>query len=401
MPTKLCYFGCKLDVPMHRFPKPNYNNEVRFNMWLAVLSVETKLKGTSYILGNLYISDRHFEQNFRMVGKRLTANSYPSLNLSQQYRDLDSDNSGTASSAEGTVSTVSSVINIQTQISHATGAFPPKVSPPSPLSAAERYEELIKSSLGDEPLLNACAIKESPPRTPVSTADYNKIFISDTLDNEPHFNASTSQMDPLDVGLKEDVSAKIDPEDIEIATTFSCIGIRNSDLMSDEQMQSVHYALNRAIMKIGRKEAGPRFTGFIHMQGWILVNCANQVSQDWIVQKIDNLKPWPQAELSVIPEDELPQVQVGTIFVPRSEAESPEEGFQLLRAQNDGLNTELWTILQCRDQVHGFLVTLSLDNPSADAIRKKGCIVALGFKFVTFKIYGKSYIKYESDLNRY
>ncbi|CAG4943998.1 unnamed protein product [Parnassius apollo] len=79
MPTKLCYFGCKLDVPMHRFPKPGYYNEARFNMWFAVLSEETKLRGTSYILIKKY------------------------LHISHQYRALDSENSETASSTEETL----------------------------------------------------------------------------------------------------------------------------------------------------------------------------------------------------------------------------------------------------------------------------------------------------------
>ncbi|CAG5041433.1 unnamed protein product [Parnassius apollo] len=43
MPTKLCYFGCKLDVPMHRFPKPGYYNEARFNMWLLIVLINTEL----------------------------------------------------------------------------------------------------------------------------------------------------------------------------------------------------------------------------------------------------------------------------------------------------------------------------------------------------------------------
>ncbi|CAG5019344.1 unnamed protein product [Parnassius apollo] len=258
MPRKFCYFGCKLDVPMHRFPKPNYINEVRFNMWLAVLSEETKLKGTSYILGNVYICDRHFEQKFRTAGKRLTANSYPSLNLSQQYRDLDSDNSESASVAEGMLSTVSSVMNIQTEISHATKetlpkassskgeyhisekskpqhqrAYAPNVSQPSPLSTAECYKKLIRSCLSNEPVSKASALKVSSPTTPVSTAEHYKIFIRNTLDNEPHCNASTPQTDPLDVRLKEDVSVNIDSEDTEIAT-FLRIGIQERKEMEEK-----------------------------------------------------------------------------------------------------------------------------------------------------------------------
>ncbi|CAG5030943.1 unnamed protein product [Parnassius apollo] len=37
MPTKLCYFG----LPMHRFPKPGYYNEARFNITLDSKNSET------------------------------------------------------------------------------------------------------------------------------------------------------------------------------------------------------------------------------------------------------------------------------------------------------------------------------------------------------------------------
>ncbi|CAG5052506.1 unnamed protein product [Parnassius apollo] len=98
MHTKLYYFCCKLDVPMHRFPKPGYYNKASFNMWLAVLSEETKLRGTSYIL------------------------------RTHQYRTLDSENSETASSTKRMVSTGSSMMNIHTEISHTTEETLPKAS---------------------------------------------------------------------------------------------------------------------------------------------------------------------------------------------------------------------------------------------------------------------------------
>ncbi|CAG5044304.1 unnamed protein product [Parnassius apollo] len=135
---------------------------------------------------------------------------------------------------------------------------------------------------------------------------------------------------------------------------------------------------------------GPKFSGFTHKPGWILVTCLNKASQAWIVGEIGKLKPWPEAELSVIPEGELPKPQLGITYLPRSEANSPEEAAVLLKAQNEGLHTELWRILHRRDEENRFLVTFSLDDPSAEAVRKAGGRVVLGFKMITFKVRGGS-----------
>ncbi|CAK1601778.1 unnamed protein product [Parnassius mnemosyne] len=161
--------------------------------------------------------------------------------------------------------------------------------------------------------------------------------------------------------------------------------------MNVEQMRLVHRALTQAIAKTAcgvQPGMRPKFSGFTHKPGWILVTCLNKASQDWIVSDIGKLKPWLEAELSIIPESELPKPQLGITFLPRSEADSPEEVAVLLRAQNEGLHTEIWKILHRRDEENGFLVTFSLDDPSAETLRALDGRVVLGFKMITFKVRG-------------
>ncbi|CAK1579664.1 unnamed protein product [Parnassius mnemosyne] len=152
--------------------------------------------------------------------------------------------------------------------------------------------------------------------------------------------------------------------------------------MSVEQMLLVHRVLTQAITKTAfgaQPGMGTKFLGLIHKQRWILVTCLNKASQDWIVGEIGKLKPWPEAELSIIPESEMPKPQLGIAFVPLSEADSSEKAAVLMRAQNKGLRIELWKILNRRDEKNGFLVTFSLDNPSVEALWTASGRVVLGF----------------------
>ncbi|XP_028178300.1 uncharacterized protein LOC114365822 [Ostrinia furnacalis] len=151
--------------------------------------------------------------------------------------------------------------------------------------------------------------------------------------------------------------------------------------MSEDQMRLLHDALLESIAKMAGKKGvpRPRFAGFSYKTGWVLVNCENQESHDWLVGEIRQIKPWPEAELSTIPESELPKPQVGTTFIPISEAATVEKALPLLEAQNDGLNPGLWRVLHKRAEAGGTVVTFSLDDPSAETLRANNGIAGLGF----------------------
>lgn len=165
----------------------------------------------------------------------------------------------------------------------------------------------------------------------------------------------------------------------------SKMGIRNTAPMTDEQLRLVHQALTLAISKEA-KGKGPKFGGFTHKPGWILVICNDKETEKWLVDEIKRTKPWPEAELAVIPESELPRPRVGTVFLPDSEAASIEQALKMLSAQNKGLNTEFWKVLNKRAKKGGSVLTFSLDGPSVQALRASEGRAVFGFKTVTFKI---------------
>lgn len=76
-----CFFGCEIDGPLHRFPKPQYPHTERYNAWKSVLPASVQSKGDQYIFDQIRICYRHFEQCYSLPSRLLTRNAIPSLNI--------------------------------------------------------------------------------------------------------------------------------------------------------------------------------------------------------------------------------------------------------------------------------------------------------------------------------
>ena len=170
----------------------------------------------------------------------------------------------------------------------------------------------------------------------------------------------------------------------------SRVGIKNESPMEEDQMQLVHRSLLTLIKNITVRGSGPKFLGFTHRPGWILITCENQKSQDWLVGEIPNLKPWPEAKLSIMTESEMPKPLICTTFFPSSEVANIKDALSLLTNQNEGIFPEYWKILNSREEKNGHIVTFSIDEPSVETLRKTDYRATLGFRKISFKIRGES-----------
>lgn len=166
------------------------------------------------------------------------------------------------------------------------------------------------------------------------------------------------------------------------------VGIQHSAPMSDEMLGMVRSSVLREVGKITEAARGPRFVGCSFKPGWLLITCQNESSKKWLEETIPDLKPWPEAELSVLDEKSMPKPAIGTVFIPSTETSSVEEALRMMKSQNDELNSDLWKILNRKVEENGTTLTLSLDEPSVDSIKAHDYRVNLGFKKVLFRIKG-------------
>lgn len=172
------------------------------------------------------------------------------------------------------------------------------------------------------------------------------------------------------------------------ATGCSRLGVRNTTPMSVDQMGLLKEALLDAIFN-AEEGKGPKFTGFSYKPGWVMVLCEDQESQNWLMAEVPKLKPWPEAELSIIIESELPKPNVGTAFLPFSEAKTVERAVGIMKAQNRGLNIDRWRILNKRVEETGHIVTFSIDEASVEVLKANKGQATLGFKKIYFKLKGE------------
>nr|XP_037868627.1 uncharacterized protein LOC119628863 [Bombyx mori] len=166
----------------------------------------------------------------------------------------------------------------------------------------------------------------------------------------------------------------------------SSVGIRNKYPMSEYQMQLIHLSLCDLIENINIKGSGPSFSGFIHKTDWIIIVCDNSESERWLKKAIPTLKPWPDAELSIIETRDIPIIITGTAYIPYSEALTISTAFHLLNIQNRGLNTEHWRMVSVRPETFGQTVTFTLDHDSAEVLRSLNGRITLGFEKIKIEI---------------
>ncbi|XP_059045052.1 uncharacterized protein LOC131840879 [Achroia grisella] len=160
--------------------------------------------------------------------------------------------------------------------------------------------------------------------------------------------------------------------------------------MTDEMMSMVRSSVLREVGKITEAGKGPRFVGCSFKPGWLLITCQNEPTKIWLESITPSLKPWADAELSVLDERAMPKPAIGTAFIPSSETRSVDEALRMLKSQNDCLNSELWKILNRKAEENGTVLTVSLDEPSVDFLKTQDYKVNLGFKKVLFRVKGIS-----------
>ncbi|XP_063824707.1 uncharacterized protein LOC135074370 [Ostrinia nubilalis] len=166
------------------------------------------------------------------------------------------------------------------------------------------------------------------------------------------------------------------------------VGIKDSkSLMTNTQLESLRNTILQSIAKSGRGE-GPKFVGCSFKPGWLLITCEDERSKTWLENIVPPLKPWPEASLVLLSESEIRKPNVGVVYIPISEASSATRALEFFGAQNEGLNTEHWKVLNTKVDKGGLTLTVSLDDHSFEALKMMDLKANIGFKKVQFRIKG-------------
>lgn len=132
-----------------------------------------------------------------------------------------------------------------------------------------------------------------------------------------------------------------------------------------------------------------RFKGIYTERGYLLIDCSDAATADWLQMVITSLKSWTGTALCTKTGGDLP---IGTcpisIYFPRSAGQRVEKTLALLGNQNDELDTKNWRVMSVRDEGTGQLLIAGI---SSDILTKiESLEYSLNYRFDRVTVYDRT-----------
>lgn len=125
--------------------------------------------------------------------------------------------------------------------------------------------------------------------------------------------------------------------------------------------------------------------------GGLVLNCVNQETESWLQKQFTELVPMVNVPLKIGPADSLIHVTKVTAWIPKStEANDKSAVLKGLKQQN-GLRTELWSVVGGRSTKDGQYFVFHVDEESHRRLEEEfGMKPFLGLERITFKLAAKT-----------
>lgn len=157
-------------------------------------------------------------------------------------------------------------------------------------------------------------------------------------------------------------------------------------LLTKEQMDTFKSAILEEVVQQKDAELKPHFKNCVHANGYLRVQCADEMTCEWLKGTVAKLDVPEGLSLTVETEKNLLKGDVYTGHFADSRKDDNETIFGFIDSQNDGIVTSGWTVIARRDVGEEQKVELlfAVDEESANAIRKLN--FELNYKFNTIKL---------------
>ena len=138
------------------------------------------------------------------------------------------------------------------------------------------------------------------------------------------------------------------------------------------QLKSAHDAIMERVLEQRRAPVKPTFRGCSLKSGFMVINCCDQATADWLKGITSSLQPWEGAELIAVEEKNIPRSEILIAYLPNSATRSNENIVAYIESQND-LNTDSWRILQRTALNEGDVeLVLTVDEESMQKLEGMG-----------------------------
>lgn len=145
------------------------------------------------------------------------------------------------------------------------------------------------------------------------------------------------------------------------------------ELLSSEDQSKLEDLIMGEVMLAHEKQGLTLpFLGIRFRPSIVVIECTTEQSAEWLISMIPNLKGWEGVKLRACSEEHIPRARTITTYFPRSTETKEEDILKIIKAQNTGINTILWRVLNTKVEGKGKLLPLSIDESSCEEIERRG-----------------------------
>lgn len=150
--------------------------------------------------------------------------------------------------------------------------------------------------------------------------------------------------------------------------------------LTSADLDKLELCIFDAIISISDPSLRPQFTKYEKKASILVFTIANKMSEDWFHAHAGEIGESCKVPFRVVNADQTPRINVveGSFHPPRK-LKRVEDNLKYIEIQNPNLPATTWKIIYLDDYYYGTTnLTLSLDNASADELKKTGGIIYYG-----------------------
>lgn len=177
-----------------------------------------------------------------------------------------------------------------------------------------------------------------------------------------------------------------------VSTTKMCIALEGfpDNKITQEQSEKVQLSLLQNLTSQKLVEE-PQYQGCYLDRGALVVQCIGAHSVDWLTNNVKNIKPWDGANLIVGLARDLMDTSKVLLYAPKLyNSVQPGCILKSLGAQNKGLNTSDWRLINSVRGANGHTLTLSMGTADLREIQSRGLKLYLGLGQINLRPTKKS-----------
>nr|CAH7745680.1 unnamed protein product [Callosobruchus chinensis] len=139
--------------------------------------------------------------------------------------------------------------------------------------------------------------------------------------------------------------------------------------LSADQCQIIQDKLVYEFLKCPN-DTGPQFKCTMVVGNVVWLKTANEYSRKWLYQHIPHFKPWQGARLKIDRHFEILEMVRVKTYLPESMNDVEiDRILQMLKAQNEGLDTQKWTLIKTLLEPPGKTLVLQIDREIRESLK--------------------------------